>query len=224
MPYGDGPFVLYFWFCIDGRRIKISFVRSLASARLFRRRDIFFDGAKIFEKLDRGDAIDFVKKSLKSELSSRFSSRSKFWQNFNKKTQEIDMPLFGKFVQSSRDLAGSDHDSRKSRDDWPSSPKSGVWNFEILLHASAWEQHIVLLGSHESSWLGTMSRLRWERRILSIGNNEFSRLETTNLLDWKQRFLSIGNNESSSLETRNHFLWKQRIVFFWHGWISIDCK
>ena len=30
---------------------------------------------KIFEKLDRGDAIDFVKKSLKSEPSSRFLSR-----------------------------------------------------------------------------------------------------------------------------------------------------
>ena len=38
----------------------------------------FFDDAKIFEKLDRGAAIDFVKKSSKSELSSRFLSRSKF--------------------------------------------------------------------------------------------------------------------------------------------------
>ena len=37
-----------------------------------------FDGAKFFEKLDRVAAIDFVKKSLKSELSSRFLSRLKF--------------------------------------------------------------------------------------------------------------------------------------------------
>ena len=37
----------------------------------------FSDGAKLFEKLDRVAAIDFVKKSSKSELSSRFLSRSK---------------------------------------------------------------------------------------------------------------------------------------------------
>ena len=32
----------------------------------------FSAARKIFEKLDRGDAIDFVKKSSKSEPSSRF--------------------------------------------------------------------------------------------------------------------------------------------------------
>ena len=40
-----------------------------------------FGDAKIFEKLDRVDAIDFVQKSSKSELASRFLSRSKF-ENF----------------------------------------------------------------------------------------------------------------------------------------------
>ena len=35
----------------------------------------FSAAQKIFEKLDRGDAIDFVKKSSKSEPSSRFLSR-----------------------------------------------------------------------------------------------------------------------------------------------------
>ena len=71
-PNGDEPFVFYFWFCIDGRRIKISIVRSTFSLTRF-----FFRRRKIFEKLDRGDAIDFVKKSSKSELSSRFFGRLK---------------------------------------------------------------------------------------------------------------------------------------------------
>ena len=38
----------------------------------------FFGGAKILKKLDRVVAIDFVKKSSKSELASRFLSRLKF--------------------------------------------------------------------------------------------------------------------------------------------------
>ena len=38
----------------------------------------FLDGPKIFQKLDRLDAVDFVKKSSKSELSSQFSGRLKF--------------------------------------------------------------------------------------------------------------------------------------------------
>ena len=60
---------------INVRHSKIFSFVPLAGARLFRRRDFFFDGAKIFEKLDRGDAIDFIKKSSKSELSSRFFGR-----------------------------------------------------------------------------------------------------------------------------------------------------
>ena len=38
----------------------------------------FFDGAKIFQKLDRVAAIVFVQESSKSEPSSRFLSRLKF--------------------------------------------------------------------------------------------------------------------------------------------------
>ena len=48
---------------------------------IFGRRENFLDGPKIFQKLDRLDAVDFVKKSSKSEPSSRFLSRSKF-ENF----------------------------------------------------------------------------------------------------------------------------------------------
>ena len=54
------------------------FVRCDVHAKIFCRRGIFFDGAKIFKKLDRVVAIDSVKKSSKSELSSRFLSRSKY--------------------------------------------------------------------------------------------------------------------------------------------------
>ena len=41
----------------------------------------FFEnvGAKIFRKTDLVDAINFIQKSSKSELSSRFLSCSKFW-------------------------------------------------------------------------------------------------------------------------------------------------
>ncbi len=42
----------------------------------FRWRENFFGDAKIFEKLDRVVAIDFVQKWSKSELSSRFSMDS----------------------------------------------------------------------------------------------------------------------------------------------------
>ena len=58
---------------------RLSFVRSsvVRSPRFFRRRDNFFDDAKIFEKKVWVDAIDFVQKSSKSELSSVFLSRSK---------------------------------------------------------------------------------------------------------------------------------------------------
>ncbi len=47
-------------------------------AKIFRRRENFLDDAKSFEKIDRVDAIDFVQKSSKSELSSRFLGRFKF--------------------------------------------------------------------------------------------------------------------------------------------------
>ena len=47
----------------------------------FRSHEKIFAGAKIFEKLDRLDAIDFVKELSKWELSSRFLSRLKF-ENF----------------------------------------------------------------------------------------------------------------------------------------------
>ena len=49
------------------------FVRSF---RWFLR---FFIRSKFFQILVRGDAINLVQKSSKSELSSRFLSRSKFW-------------------------------------------------------------------------------------------------------------------------------------------------
>ena len=57
--------------------------------KIFRRRENF-------EKKVRSDAIVFVKKSSKSEPSSRFLSRLKFWK--------IRAPLFGEFGQSSQDL------------------------------------------------------------------------------------------------------------------------
>ena len=63
------------------------FVRSFVcrsfvvrSPRSFCWREFFlFDGAKMFENKVWVDAIDFIQKSSKSELSSRFLSRSKFW-------------------------------------------------------------------------------------------------------------------------------------------------
>ena len=45
------------------------------AARFFSLARKIFGGVKIFEKLDRIDANDFVQKSLKSELSSRFLSQ-----------------------------------------------------------------------------------------------------------------------------------------------------
>ena len=58
------------------------FLRSSVRRReIFRCRENIFGRAKMFEKLDRGDAIDFVKKSSKSDLSLRVLSRSRF-ENF----------------------------------------------------------------------------------------------------------------------------------------------
>ena len=60
-----------------------SFVRSSAFFRLFARRekncrrDVLFDDVKNLEKQDRVDAIVFVQKSSKSELSSQFLGRLK---------------------------------------------------------------------------------------------------------------------------------------------------
>ena len=54
------------------------FVRCDVHTKIFRRREFFFDGAKLFKKLDRVVAIDSVRKSWKSRLSSRFLSRSKY--------------------------------------------------------------------------------------------------------------------------------------------------
>ena len=53
-----------------------SFVRSLV-AIIFHRRENFFGRAKILEKKVWVAAIDSVKKSSKSELSSRFLGRLK---------------------------------------------------------------------------------------------------------------------------------------------------
>ena len=47
-------------------------------AKVFRRREKKNQRRDIFQKLDRLDAVDFVKKSSKSELSSRFFGRLKF--------------------------------------------------------------------------------------------------------------------------------------------------
>ena len=64
--------------------------------RRFRPRGNFFVGAKIFQILADSAAIRLIQKSSKSEPSSRFLSRLKFWK--------IRAPLFGEFGQSSQDL------------------------------------------------------------------------------------------------------------------------
>ena len=96
--------------------------------RSFVRRDFwsarkFLDGPKIFQKLDRLDAVDFVKKSSKSEASSRFLSRSKF-ENFA-----------CHFLANLADRPRIRADSLKSRDDRLNSSKSGRWIFEGTLVA-----------------------------------------------------------------------------------------
>ena len=48
-----------------------SFVRPFA-AKTFRRHEKIYDEANFFRKLDRADAINFVNKSSKPELSSQF--------------------------------------------------------------------------------------------------------------------------------------------------------
>ena len=99
--------------------------RSRADLGPDRSHEKIFDRAKFFEKLDRGAAIDFVKKSSKSELSSRFLSRSKFGK--------YRTPFFGKFGRSSQDLSESDYNWIKSRDDRLNSPKSGMWIFHRVI-------------------------------------------------------------------------------------------
>ena len=132
------------------------FVRSFAPRENFPATRKFFGGAKILEKLDRIVAIDFVKKSSKSELSSRFSSRSKF-KNFvcHFLANSADRP---------RIYANSDYDLMKSWDDRLNSPKSGMWiagdqtTGNVLLGAqemcclehrrcAAWSTGDVLLGT-----------------------------------------------------------------------------
>ena len=73
-----------------------SFVRSLAGAlvaKIFRRRGNFGD-AKIFEKKVWVVAIVFVKKSSKSELSSRFSSRLKILQGLEGRLETSEVPIW----------------------------------------------------------------------------------------------------------------------------------
>ena len=62
-------------------------VRCDVHAKIFRRREFFFDGTKIFEKLDRVVAIDSVQKSSKSELSLRFFGCLKISAFFGGKIQ-----------------------------------------------------------------------------------------------------------------------------------------
>ena len=77
-----------------------SFVRSLARslagalvAKIFRRRENFGD-AKILEKKVWVVAIVFVKKSSKSELSSRFSGRLKILQGLEGHDETCEVPIW----------------------------------------------------------------------------------------------------------------------------------
>ena len=114
-----------------GTEIRSGPVRSAVSDRC--RTDLgpdrfdenFFRRRAIFKKKVWSDAVDFVNKSLKSEPSSRFLSRSKF-ENFA-------CHFFGKFGQSSQDLDESDYNSIKSRDDRLNSPKSGMCIFGLVI-------------------------------------------------------------------------------------------
>ena len=73
-----------------------SFARSLAGAlvaKIFRRRENFGD-AKISQKKVWVVAIVFVKKSSKSELSSRFSGRLKILQGLEGHDETCEVPIW----------------------------------------------------------------------------------------------------------------------------------
>ena len=82
----------------------------------------FFQQYEQDKKQDRGDTIGFriVKIGAILAIFKLFEDLSDC------------MPLFGEFSRLSQDLCKSDYDSIKSRDNWLSSPKSGMWTFSFF--------------------------------------------------------------------------------------------
>ena len=118
---------------------------------IFRRRENFLDGPKIFQKLDRLDAVDFVQKSSKSELSSRFSGRLKFLAVFADCAVQCQQKRKNKkrnFLANSADrpriYIETLYKSNVPRDVCLNSPKSGGLHFLASLVA------IDSMGSMES--------------------------------------------------------------------------
>ena len=98
--------------------------------------------AKIFQKLDRLDAVDFVKKSSKSELSSRFSGRLKFLAVFADCAVQCQQKRKNKkrhFLANSADrpriYIETLYKSNVPRDVCLNSSKSGGWVFKATLVA-----------------------------------------------------------------------------------------
>ena len=134
---------------------------SPLGTKLLRRREKnvsmrkFLDGAKIFEKPDRVVAIDFVQKSSKSELSSRFFGRLKF-----------------SFAEATNCPAWKWRSVLRGNDE-----SSGL---EMTNHP-AWKRRIVVLGNDESSCLEMTNWPARYRRTILLGDDEFSCVGATKI-------------------------------------------
>ena len=144
--------------------------------------------------IDYGAAIDSVKKSSKSELSSRFLSRLKFENSLA--TFGRIQPIVPGFIALYPPLL------HKSLEDRPNSPKSGVWNFEFSVLLSG-----VLIGTQE------MSCLQHRRCPLSntgdvlFRTQEMSCLEHRRCPAWNTRDVLLGTHAMSCVEHRRCPAW-----------------
>ena len=148
-------------------------------------------------------ARTFQREPFGANLSARTFRRERFGAVFGKSVQQntrkIHVPLFSEFGRSSRELCESDHNSTKSWDDRPNSPKSGMCVF------GGWSTRNVVLRTQGMSCLEYTECLA-SKQGMSCFDIRNVLLRTQEMSCFKHEECPASKQGMSCFETRNVLL------------------